>query len=75
MTLYINNNEAFQTVNESISLYAASALTIEYSVDGINYVPVNLSSVTSYPDNIVIACKSGTYFRISGISSPILVNN
>lgn len=74
MTFYINNNEAFQTVTESISFYAASALTIEYSVDGINYVAVDLSSVT-YPDNIIIATKSGTFFRISGFDGKLLVNN
>lgn len=74
MTFYIKNNEAFQTTNDSISLYADAALTIEYSVDGINYVPVDLSSVT-FPDNIIIACKPGTYFRVSGINGNLLVNN
>ena len=74
MTFYVTNNEAFQTVNDSISFYAAEAITLEYSVDGVNYVGVDLSTVT-FPDNIVVACKEGTYFKISGITNKLLVNN
>lgn len=74
MTFFVDNNEAFQTTNDSISLYAASALTIEYSVDGINYISIDLSSV-QFPDNIIIATKPGTYFRISGFTGKLLVNN
>lgn len=74
MIFYVNSGEPLQTVNDSISFYSAEPVTVEYSVDGINYVPVDLSSVT-FPDNIVIACKQGTYFRISGFTGKKLVNN
>ena len=73
MTFLVANNEPFQTVNDSISFYSQSPITLEYSVDGVNYVQVPIS--TTFPDNIVVKCKEGTYFRLGGITGKILVNN
>lgn len=74
MKLKVNNNQPFQSVTDSISFYAADAVELSYSVDGFNYVSVDLSAVT-YPDNIVVKCKEGTFFKIGNITDGLIVNN
>lgn len=67
----VANNEPFQSLTCSVSFYAPSEATLMYSADGVNYT--TYSKPIPAGETAVIACKAGMFFKVSGLSAPIIV--
>lgn len=78
MKKIIKNNQPFQCLKNTFSAQLPNGTyTLSYSVDGINYITYQndegISDIAGNNVLVVNGCTPLTYFKISGISSEIVV--